>query len=64
MSSFHFQILGDDNSSYFRGNRYTLNDDPSAMLLFDVNGYIAGFQTSVGLGQLLSMATSCAIFNE
>ena len=64
MSSFHFQILGDDNSSYFRGNRYTLNNDPSAMLLFDVNGYIAGFQTSVSLGQLLNMATSCAIFNE
>jgi len=40
----------DDGSSYFRGNRYTLNDDPAAMLLYGVNGYIAGMQVAIPSG--------------
>jgi hypothetical protein len=31
----------------FRGVRYWKDNDPAAILLFDVNGYIAGIQTSV-----------------
>jgi charged multivesicular body protein 7 len=31
----------------FRGRRYWYKNDPATMLLFDVNGYIAGIQTGV-----------------
>jgi charged multivesicular body protein 7 len=35
------------NGGTFRGKRWWYKDDPATMLLFDVNGYIAGIQTGV-----------------
>ncbi|XP_068673239.1 uncharacterized protein [Montipora foliosa] len=35
------------DSSYFRGNRYTLNGDKTVMLLFDADNKIAGLQTGI-----------------
>ena len=46
---------GDDSGSYFRGNRYTKDGDEASMLLFDVNGYIAGMQVAVSAVALFSM---------
>ncbi|KAJ7390942.1 hypothetical protein OS493_020962 [Desmophyllum pertusum] len=34
-------------SNYFAGNRYVLNGDTAAMLLFDFNGKIAGIQNGI-----------------
>lgn len=31
----------------WRGARYVKNNDPALTLLYDVNGYIAGIQTTV-----------------
>jgi len=36
-----------DASSAFRGQRYVKNNDRSLILLYDVNGYIAGLQTAL-----------------
>jgi len=35
------------DGSYFRGNRYLLNGDKAAMLLFDKSGYVAGIQAGI-----------------
>lgn len=36
------------SGSKFLGSRYRKNGDPGVSTLYDVNGYIAGLQTSVG----------------
>lgn len=41
------KIGGCDNTAHWRGQRYIKNDDYSVVLLYDVNGFIAGIQTTV-----------------
>ena len=36
-----------DKNPYFRGIQYMKDDDPQVVLLFDVNGYIAGIQSGI-----------------
>jgi len=36
----------------FAGNRYIKDNDPAVMLLYDVNGYIAGIQAGVSSSDL------------
>ena len=43
-TEFYFAFV---EHSYFRGNRYILDDDRAVMLLFDSNGKIAGIQSGV-----------------
>lgn len=33
----------------FAGRRYWKNNDPSVVLIYDVNGYVAGMQTAVSI---------------
>ena len=40
-------IEGGESGSYFNGNRYIKDSDPGAMVLMDINGYIAGIQAGV-----------------
>ncbi|KAL8606084.1 hypothetical protein ACOMHN_044420 [Nucella lapillus] len=42
------KIADCDNNSKFRGVRYVKNNDYAVVLLFDVNGYVAGIQCGVG----------------
>ncbi|XP_064652429.1 uncharacterized protein LOC135503070 [Lineus longissimus] len=37
------------DSAFYRGKRYIKDNDPGVMLLFDVNGYIAGIQGGIPL---------------
>ncbi|XP_076461596.1 uncharacterized protein LOC143294064 [Babylonia areolata] len=41
------QISHCDNNGTFRGNRYIKDNDYAVILLFDVNGYIAGIQCGI-----------------
>jgi charged multivesicular body protein 7 len=36
-----------DKNPYFRGIQYMKDEDPQVVLLFDVNGYIAGIQSGI-----------------
>ena len=35
-------------NAHFKGERYWKNNDTAAILIYDVNGYIAGIQAGVG----------------
>ncbi|KAK7508448.1 hypothetical protein BaRGS_00000014 [Batillaria attramentaria] len=60
--------IGDcDTSSKFRGRRYVKDNDYAVILLFDVNGYIAGIQCGAAKSELPSdypPATLRSIFQD
>lgn len=53
---------GRKSRAKFAGRRYWKNNDPSVVLIYDTNGYVAGMQTAVSFTECAKIL--CTIFRD